>query len=75
MIGEYSIREIAKWSNNHESFIFEIKKRDGSVENKTHMIMTEYSHLCTDYLNKVSEYLLKYGGKNKKDNKMVLQGI
>ena len=28
--------------------------------------MTEYSHLCTDYLNKVSEYLLKYGGRNKK---------
>jgi hypothetical protein len=30
IVGEYSIREIAKWSNNNESFIFEIKKRDGT---------------------------------------------
>jgi hypothetical protein len=41
------------------------------------MIMTEYSHLCTDYLNKVSEYLLKYGGRNQnqKSNNKILTGI
>ena len=45
------------------------------MENKTHMILTEYSHLCTDYLNKVSEYLLKYGGRSNKKENSVLQGI
>jgi len=37
--------------------------------------MTEYSHLCTDYLNKVSEYLLKYGGRNKKAENKILMGV
>lgn len=66
IVAEHSIREISKWSNNHESFVFEIRKRDGTADTKSHVIMTEYSHLCTDYLNKVSEFLLKYGGRNKK---------
>lgn len=37
--------------------------------------MTEYSHMCTDYLNKVSQYLIKFGGKTKKDGNMILKDI